>query len=268
MTPPAQQPSAAQPPPAQPPPAQPPHAHPGRGVPRGLAQSGQQEFSLAASVGGPRGAVEALVPGLLFVTVYSATRDLRTSLTVAVGASVLAVLARVVTRSNPTQAVSGVVGVAICAVFAARSGEARDFYVPGFLTNVGYGSVYLLSTIRFRRFRLPGTSVHVGPGPFPLLGVILGQLTGEGMSWRRDPRRLQAYQRVTWLWAGLFAMRLVVQLPLYFADAVGALGVARLVMGVPLFATAAWLTWMILRSVPVAPHESGGSGERVTLRKG
>jgi len=218
--------------------------------------------------------IEALVPGLLFVTVFSATRDLRTSLTIAVGASVLAVLARVVTRSNPTQAVTGVVGVAICAVFAARSGEARDFYVPGLLTNVGYGSVYLLSTIPFRRFRLPLTAVHVGPGPFPLLGVLLGPLTGEGLSWRRDPRRLRAYQRVTWLWVGLFAVRLVVQLPLYFADAVGALGVARLVMGVPLFATAAWLTWMILRSVPIRPSEPeepgepGEPGDRVRLRKG
>lgn len=230
---------------------------PGRGMPGravgGLAQAGRQEFSLAASVGGPRGAVEALAPGVLFITVFSATRDLRTSLAVAVGASVVAVLARAVTRSSPSQAVSGLVGVGVCAVFAARSGDARDFYVPGFLTNVAYGTVYLVSTIPFRRFRVPLTSAHVGPGPFPILGLVLGPLTGEGLSWRRDPRRLQAYQRVTWLWVGLFAVRLLVQLPLYYADAVGALGVARLVMGVPLFATVAWLTWMVLRSVPVTP---------------
>jgi hypothetical protein len=153
--------------------------------------------------------------------------------------------------------------VLVCAFFAGRSGDARDFYVPGFLTNVGYGAVYLLSTIPFRRLTLPGTSVQVGPGPFPLLGVLLGPLTGEGMSWRRDPRRLRAYQRVTWLWAGLFAARLAVQLPLYYADAVGALGVARLVMGVPLFATVAWVTWMVLRSVPVAT-----AAQPVTLQKG
>ena len=235
-------------------------ALPGAG---GLAQAGSKEFSFAASVGGTRGVLEALLPGILFVTAFSFTRDLRLCLVLAVGASVLALLARVVTRSNPTQALSGVVGVLVCAFFAGRSGDARDFYVPGFLTNVGYGAVYLLSTIPFRRLTLPGTSVQVGPGPFPLLGVLLGPLTGEGMSWRRDPRRLRAYQRVTWLWAGLFAARLAVQLPLYYADAVGALGVARLVMGVPLFATVAWLTWMVLRSVPVAT-----AAQPVTLQKG
>lgn len=231
----------------------------------GLAQAGRDDFSFAAAVGGPRGVVEALAPGLLFVVVFSVTRDLQMSLTVAVGAAVLAVLARAGTRSNPTQALSGVVGVAVCAVFAARSGDARDFYVPGFLTNVAYGSVYLASTIPFRRFRLPLTTVHVGPGPFPVIGLVVGPLTGEGLSWRRDPRRLRAYQRVTWLWVGLFGARLVVQLPLYYADAVGALGVARLVMGVPLFATVAWLTWMVLRNVPVAAPDEPSP---VTLRKG
>lgn len=231
----------------------------------GIAQAGREDFSLGASIGGPRGVVEALLPGILFVTAFSVTRNLRLSIALAVGAAVLAVLARAVTRSNPTQAVSGVVGVVVCAIFAARSGEARDFYVPGFWVNLGYGAVYLLSTVPFRRFRLPGTSVHVGPGPFPLLGLLLGPLTGEGLSWRRDPQRLRAYQRVTWLWAAVFALRLAVQLPLYFADAVGPLGVARLAMGVPLFATAAWLTWMVLRSVPVAAPVT--AEERVSLRK-
>ena len=49
------------------------------------------------------------------------------------------------------------------------------------------------------------------------------------------------------MWAGLFSLRLAVQLPLYLAGAVVALGVARIAMGVPLFAIGIWLTWLLMR---------------------
>jgi hypothetical protein len=214
-----------------------------------LAQAAKGEtFSVAEAVGGPRGAVEAILPGLLFVVVFTVARDLQTALVAAVGASVLAVLARVVTRSNPTQAVSGVIGVAVCALAASRTGEAADFYAPGLLLNIGYALVYALSTFRYPRLgRIPAW------GPFPVLGLVVGPLVGEGLAWRRDPQRLRAYRQVTWLWVAMFVLRVAVQVPLYLADMVGALGVARLVMGVPLFAFTAWLTWLWLRRVPTTP---------------
>jgi hypothetical protein len=226
---------------------------------RGLAQAGKADFSLAQAVGGPRGVVEAVLPGLLYVVVFTATRDLKWAIAVSVGAAVLAVLARVVTRSSPSQALAGVVGVVVCALVAKETGEARDYYVPGFFVNIGSGLLYLASTIRFPAFTVPGTSVRVGPGPFPVLGVVIGLLTGEHFRWRHDPARLRAYQRVTWLFAALFAARLLVQVPLYFANQVGALGIARLVMGLPLFALAVWITWLVLRAVPPArPDDEPG----------
>jgi len=218
----------------------------------GLAQAGAEDFSLARAVGGVRGAAETLVPGLVFVSTYTVTRDLTTSLAVSVGAALIAIVLRVVTRSAPSQALSGAVGVGICAVFALLSGEARNFYLPGFLLNVGYGLLCLLSTIPFPRLRVPGTQRHVGPGPYPAIGLLLGPLTGEGLAWRQVPARLRVYQRVTWLWAGFFLLRLAVQVPLYLADLVGALGAARLAMGVPAFALMVWISWLLLRSVPRA----------------
>lgn len=213
----------------------------------GLAQAGGEEFSVARAVGGPRGLVEAVLPGLLFVTWFTVTQDLRGSLVAAVGAACLLVLARLVTRSSVTQSLSGLVGVGICAWAAARTGEAADFYAPGFLLNAGYALIYALSTLRFPR---------IGPvpawGPFPVIGLLIGPVVGEGLAWRSDPRRLRAYRQVTWLWVAMFVLRLVVQVPLYLAGAVGALGVARLVMGVPLFAFTAWLSWLVLRRVPLA----------------
>jgi hypothetical protein len=55
------------------------------------------------------------------------------------------------------------------------------------------------------------------------------------------------YARASWLWVGLFLLRLAVQLPLYLAGAVVALGTARVAMGIPLFALGIWLSWLVIR---------------------
>jgi hypothetical protein len=48
----------------------------------------------------------------------------------------------------------------------------------------------------------------------------------------------------------LFLVRLAVQLPLYLAGAVVALGIARTAMGLPLFGLGLWLTWRLVRRNP------------------
>ena len=58
------------------------------------------------------------------------------------------------------------------------------------------------------------------------------------------------------MWAGLFLLRLAVQVPLYFAGAVVALGVARTAMGLPLFALGIWLTWLMVRRTPAQARAS------------
>lgn len=218
----------------------------------GLAAATADDFSMQQALGGPRGVVEAVVPGLLFVVWFTVTRDLEQSLVVSIGAAALAVVARLVTRDSPAQAISGLVGVGLCALVAARTGEARDFYLPGLFINVGYASVYAISTIAFRSFRVPFTSWRTSPGAWPVIGLLIGPLTGEGLAWRRDPLRLRAYRQVTWMWVAMFVLRLAVQLPLYAAGMVGALGAARLAMGLPLFGLTAYLSWLVLRSVPLA----------------
>ena len=49
------------------------------------------------------------------------------------------------------------------------------------------------------------------------------------------------------MWAGLFLLRLLVQLPLYLTESVVALGVVKTAMGLPLFAVGLWLTWLLVR---------------------
>ena len=66
------------------------------------------------------------------------------------------------------------------------------------------------------------------------------------------------YAWATWLWAGVFGLRLAVQIPLYLqgSDAVGWLGTAKLVMGVPLFAVGLWITWLMVRGSGAVPAPS------------
>jgi hypothetical protein len=60
---------------------------------------------------------------------------------------------------------------------------------------------------------------------------------------------MRAFRRATWMWVGMFSARLLVQLPLYLAGAVVALGVARTAMGLPVYALCLWLTWLLVRGV-------------------
>lgn len=204
------------------------------GRPVGLAQAGAAEFSVAEAVGGKRGLVEAVLPSVVFVTVYSVVQELRPAVIAAVAVAVLATVSRLVRREKLTQALSGLIGVGVCAFFANRSGQAEDFFLPGLYINIVYAIGYTLSIL----VRLP------------LIGLLIGPLLGEGLAWRKDKARLRAYQKATWIWVVLFLTRLAVQGPLYLAGMVGALGTARIFMGVPFFALAAYLSWLVLRAVP------------------
>ncbi|MGH2900825.1 MAG: DUF3159 domain-containing protein [Solirubrobacteraceae bacterium] len=187
---------------------------------------------IRAAVGGPLGMAETSLPAVAFVVAYTASgSDTNTAAAVAVGLAVLLTIARLARRQSPIHALSGLVGVAFAAFIATRSGRAENFFLPGLLANAAYASAFLIS-LAVRR---------------PLVGIIVASLDGQGSEWRRDPQRARAFVRATWLWAGLFALRLVVQLPLYLASAVVALGVVKTAMGLPLFGLGIWLTWLLVR---------------------
>ncbi|MGH2942793.1 MAG: DUF3159 domain-containing protein [Solirubrobacteraceae bacterium] len=195
--------------------------------------------SLAEAVGGPLGMAETSLPAVAFVVAYTASgSDTNTAAIVAVGLALVLSFARLVRRESPVHALSGLIGVGFAAFIATRSGRAEDFFLPGLLANAAYAAAFLVS-LAVRR---------------PLVGIIVTKLDGEGDEWRTDPLRVRAFVRATWLWAGLFLTRLVVQLPLYLAGAVVALGVAKTAMGLPLFGVGLWLTWLLVRRhrVPAA----------------
>jgi hypothetical protein len=192
--------------------------------------------SIAEAIGGPVGMAESALPAAAFVIAYAASgSDTEIAAIVAVGLALVLAAARLVRRETPQHAISGLIGVAFAAFIATRSGRAEDFFLPGLLANAAYAAGFLIS-IAVRR---------------PLVGVIVAGMTNE-RDWRSNPVRLRTFTRATYLWALLFLVRLAVQLPLYLAGAVVALGVARTAMGLPLFALGLWLTYRLVRRPHVA----------------
>jgi len=186
---------------------------------------------LERAIGGWRGMIDSALPALVFLIAYLVTgSDLRNALIAAVVVGAVVAVIRLVRRESLQQVLAGFAGVAISAFVASRTGQASDFYLPGILTNAAYGVALLVSIL-------------VG---WPLIGVAAGYLTGDGTAWRSDSPTRRAYAASTWIWVGLFALRLVVQVPLYLMQNVAALGIAKVVMGWPLYLLCVYLTYRVL----------------------
>jgi hypothetical protein len=189
---------------------------------------------LEKAIGGWRGIIDSGLPTLVFVVAYLVTSsNLSIAVFTALGAGLIVVAYRLIRRQPLRQVLSGFVGVAISAAFAKFTGRAENYFIPGFLQNLAYGSAFLISIVV----------------RWPLLGVGMGFLSGQRTAWRRDPRLRHVYSAASWIWVGLFFGRLVVQVPLYLANNIAILGVLKVVMGIPLYIAAAWFTYRLLAPV-------------------
>jgi hypothetical protein len=196
--------------------------------------------SLIASVGGVQGFIEATVPGLVYVLTFAIWQDLTISI-VSVSIAMVALIIRHFLAKRPASALIGPIVAIALAIYLARrpEGQPRDFYLTGFLTNAGYGAGLLLSVLV----------------RFPLIGVLVGFMTDQGLKWRKERRKVRFFNLVTWLWVAFFASRLVVQVPMYLANDVVSLGFTRIVMGTPYFLLMIWISWLLLRKVVSAEQD-------------
>ncbi len=189
--------------------------------------------ALVDALGGKRGLIDSGLPAVIFVLVNSvmqalSSKDaaLRAALVGAVLSGVVIIVLRLVRKETLQQAISGFFGLAIAVFFAARSGEARGFFLPGIYINVAYGAAFLGSALIGR----------------PVVGAIYAAVDGLDKRWRQDPRlrRIFAYASVGW--SLVFASRAVVQGVLYALDRPGLLAATKLLMGWPLTIAAVALT--------------------------
>ena len=190
------------------------------------------------ALGGKKGLIDSGLPSILFLIVFNIADNLRTALFAAVVTSAVLTILRLIKKDTIQHVISGFIGVAFCAYLANRTGNATDFFLPKFLTNLVYGTVYLIANV-------------VG---WPILGLVLGPILGENLLWRNHPERKKAYIRAGWLWVAMFYLRLLVQVPIYLSgpENLNLLGSVNLAMGYPLFAAAAWGSWLIIKKVPAA----------------
>ena len=188
------------------------------------------------ALGGKKGLIDSGLPSILFLIVFNIADNLRTALFAAVITSALLTILRLIKKDTIQHVISGFIGVAFCAYLANRTGNATDFFLPEFLTNLVYGTVYLIANL-------------VG---WPILGLVLGPILGENLLWRNHPERKKAYVRAGWLWVAMFYLRLLIQVPIYLSgpENLNLLGSVNLAMGYPLFAAAAWGSWLIIKKVP------------------
>jgi hypothetical protein len=208
----------------------------GRAVQAGLSGEALSAKGVLDAIGGWRGVLEALLPAALYLVFYVATQDARLSAIAPLALSLIALVVRLLRREPLTAALSGVVGVIVCVAAVMFTGEGSSYFVPGFFINAAWILAHAISLL-------------VG---WPLIGLLLGFLRGSLTAWRKVPVLRRAAALCTLVWIAMFAARLAVQLPLYFSGDTEALGIARLVMGVPLFAVAVIFTWLVLSRVSAA----------------
>lgn len=202
------------------------------------------EPSLTEVLGGRGGAVDATVPVLAFVLAWTLSGALGLAAPIAWGGGaavlVAVVLAGVRLRAGtpPRAVVFGLLGVAVAAVVALATGRAVDFFLVRIVSNAVSALAWAVSIVV----------------RWPLLGLVAGTLLGQRTRWRRDPHLLRGYQRASWVWVAQYVVRLAVFLPLYFADAVLALGIAQTVLTWPLVAVCVALSWPLVRTALPPGH--------------
>ncbi|WP_280381909.1 DUF3159 domain-containing protein [Nocardia wallacei] len=198
------------------------------------------EQTLLEQLGGFSGLIYSTLPVLVFVPANSLW-GLTTAIWSALGVAAAILVWRLV-RRNPVQpAISGFLGVGVCAFIAYRMGEAKGFFAFGIWASLVYAGVFLASLLV----------------RWPLAGVIWGMLNGHGTEWRSDRRVLRLYDLATAVWVVVFGARYLVQSHLYDEDATGPLAVARIAMGWPLTAIALLVTVWAVRKAGHLPRATG-----------
>ena len=212
---------------------------------------------LATALGGRRGMLEAAVPTAAFTILFVSTHHLRLAVLLAVACAGVLLVVRLAQRSTPQFVLNSLFGIGVGALFAWRAarggGDANDqalaYFLPGILYNLVY-AVVMVFTILVR---------------WPLIGFMVGSVTGDPTGWRQDEGVVRLCSRLTWLLVLPCLIRVAVQAPVYLAgrngwwdqdSAVATLGVAKLAMGWPLqVAALAAMVWLLSRNRTPAASE-------------
>lgn len=192
---------------------------------------------LLASIGGWQGTVITAVAPIVFVIV-NATAGLRPAIISAIATSVALTAYRLIRKQSVQQAVSGLFGVVIAALIAARTGQARGYFLLGIWQSFIYAVPFVVS-LPLRRPLVGWLWEFLDPTP-PIAGE-------PETPWFKRKPLLRAYLLATTFAAVLFLSRGIVQATLYHDKATGWLAFARIAMGYPLFIVAVGASFLVVR---------------------
>jgi uncharacterized protein DUF3159 len=205
---------------------------------------------LSDALGGVRGMLEAAVPTIAFTVVFLTQHNLRLAIYVSLACAGVLLVVRLVQRSTAQFVLNAIFGIGIGWVFvriaASRGGDADDqalaYFLPGILYNAGYAGIFVLTCL-------------IG---WPLVGFMVGSVTGDPTAWHQDRQVVRLCTKLTLLLALPCILRVVVQAPIWLAahadtistgTAVGVLGVLKIAMGWPLqLACLAGMVWLLGRN--------------------
>jgi hypothetical protein len=212
---------------------------------------------MATSLGGRRGIIEAAIPGVLFTVIWLVTKDITLALATGGVGVAIALVIRLVQRSTVQYVFNAAFSIAIGYLFtriaASTGGDASDqalaYFLPGILFSLGYTIVF-------------GTSCLFG---WPLVGFMLGSVTGDPLAWHEDKQVVKLCTRLTWVLLAPGAIGVLLQGPVWLLGwsgtidtdtAVLIVSVLRLGLGWAL-RIASWslIIWLLARNAtPLEPR--------------
>ena len=192
---------------------------------------------LQDSIGGWTGTVITALPPVVFVIV-NATTSLRPAIVAAVATGVVLAGYRLARKQSVQQAVSGLFGVLIASVIAARTGQARGYFLLGIWSSFLYAVPFLISVL-VRRPLVGWMWEFLDPSP--------PDPDDATRPWYRRRALLRAYTFATIIGTVVFLARGIVQALLYHENATGWLAFARIAMGYPLYIAAIGSAYWIVR---------------------
>lgn len=214
---------------------------------------------LSKALGGRRGMAEAALPTLLFTITWLVLHELRTALVVSVGTALVLLAVRLAQRSTVQFVVNALFGIGIGWFFVQRAAaaggsieeQALAYFLPGILYNAAYAVALAASCL----------------AGWPVVGFMVGSITGELTQWHQDKQIVRLTSRLTWMLVLPCVVRVVIQAPVWLAGtyavmdpnaAIAVLGVAKVALGWPLqLAALGGMVWLLTRNrTPVAAQSS------------
>ena len=190
------------------------------------------EPTLLEQMGGLSGLVASTLPVLVLIPINSMW-GLGPALGAALAVGILVFIWRLVRKENLQPAISGLLGVGICAAIAWYVGSAKGYFLYGIWYSAVAGVLFVFSCLI----------------RWPAVGVIWRGINGHSMVWRKNRAATWYFITATMAWAIIFGARFLVQWRLYNSDSTEALGIVRILMGWPLTIVVVLITvWAVRRA--------------------